>query len=133
MDQDALDQLNDLKKLALEDSERSHSEILERIDAGQHEVEIYVDGQEIGVAYTFRNDAHLLTMLAPLKPIPEKVVQEIVAVFMDSPQELSMREHPFGRYFMQSPYPNDPEGYVAFTQQMKEIDPPPQSFNPECN
>jgi hypothetical protein len=133
MDQDALDQLADLKEQSREDSRLPQPELLEKIDAGEHEIDIFVGGQEISVAYTFRRDCHLLTMLSPLNMIPENVVQEIVAIFLDSPQELPVREHPFGRYFIQSTDPTDAEGFTAFTQQRKETDPPPGSYNPECN
>jgi hypothetical protein len=131
MDQDVRDQLVDLKERIQDGSEKTKPEILQEINAGEHEVTVFVDRQEISVAYSFCDDAHLLTMLCPLKPIPEPVVQEIVAIFMDSPQELSMKEHPFGRYFLQSPNPTDAEGFTAYSQKVKEIDsPPPSSFNP---
>jgi len=133
MNQDVHDQLVSLKEKVQEDNEKAKPEIIAKIKAGEHEVTISVDAQEISVAYTFCEDAHLLTMLSPLRPISDEVVQEIVAVFMDSPQELPLREHPFGRYFIQSPDPADAEGFIAFSQQMKEVDPPPRSFNPESN
>jgi len=105
MDEKARQQIEDLKKIALENSTIPAAEIHDKVKAGMHELDVVIDGHHCFVTYTIREDNHLLSVSTFA---PEDVVRQVVAAFLDCAVEISLNDGigPETRHFIQSADPS---------------------------